>query len=128
MLRSAWMKMNHVKVWWIGLFALLVLVLALPPMSRAAEESSSITLTSEPIQVLVSDAERVQFAVLPPEMKRGSVILDGDQYDRLIIDGYEQSAVAGQPQLPEKAVVVALPPGAVPMVSVVEQTQEGVSN
>lgn len=127
MLRSAWMRMNHVKVWWIGLFALLVLVLALPPMSRAAEESSSITLTSEPIQVLVSDAERVQFAVLPPEMKRESVILDGDQYDRLIIDGYEQSAVAGQPQLPEKAVVVALPPGAVPMVSVVEQTQEGVS-
>ena len=127
MLHSVLMKMNHIKVWWIGIFALLVVVLALPPMSRAEEEVSPLVLEDQPVQILVADEERVQFVVVPPEMERELVGLDGNIYDRLIMEGYAQSRVAGQPGLPEKSFVVALPPGAVPVVSVVELTQVHIS-
>lgn len=127
MLHSAWMKLNQAKVWWLGILVLLVVVLTLSPTNRVAEATAPAVSQSQPVEVLLADAERVRFAVNPTEMKRTPVMLGGNSYERLSIEGYAVSAVAGQPQLPEKSFVVALPPGAVPVVSVVEQIQEQVS-
>ncbi len=105
---------------WLALLTCLgVITLVLQAPTNGAAEGSA--LVSAEVQISASDDERLVFEVTAPAVTRLPVDVAGHSYEQIVMSGYDQLRVPGQPDLPHKSFVVALPPGAVPVVSVLEQ-------
>ncbi|MBK9051130.1 MAG: hypothetical protein IPL78_09490 [Chloroflexi bacterium] len=105
---------------WLALLTCLgVITLVLQAPTNGAAEGSA--LVSAEVQINASDDERLVFEVTAPAVTRLPVDVAGHSYEQIVMSGYDQLRVPGQPDLPHKSFVVALPPGAVPVVSVLEQ-------
>ncbi len=87
------------------------IVLLLAGTLTAAETEPGITLIS-------SSRQECVFSFIPENIKIDTLLSGGREWQRLILPGASFQAEAGQPLLPFRQVLVALPQGARPEVSV----------
>ncbi|MCL4869482.1 MAG: hypothetical protein KJ063_10970 [Anaerolineae bacterium] len=113
------------RLGWLALVGLVGLVLLLQtPVQGAVEVAPASEPGTTNVTILASDDERVLFAVTSPDPGLVPVEINGTVYEQVVMEGYDQLRVPGQPDLPHTAFVVALPPGAVPVLSLLEQEQD----
>lgn len=114
------------KVWCLALVSCLgvVILVMQAPTKGAAEGSVVVEGMRDDVRVRTSDSERVVFEVITPELARLPVEIDGHSYEQIVMTGYDQLHVPGQPDLPHQSFVVALPPGAIPILSILEKEQK----
>ena len=110
----------------------LVFLLLLPLQARAKqnenEQPPSPAAQSETVNLLRSDESGVSFEVFPPEFTRTALETEKGFYDQIRIPGYGNTGIAGQPDLPHKGFLIALPPGAVPVLNLTAAESHQVSN
>ena len=79
---------------------------------------SSPTSAQTDLIVLRSDDTGFTFDFTPDPAQRDTVRSGGERFDVIAIDQCVLTTVPGSPQIPQRQVLVGLPPGAVPTVSV----------
>lgn len=122
MIRFQSTKLMRLNLWWMVSAGLLLLSIVLQsPAESAPTEVITASGETGAFRVLHSDAERVAFEVIFPQINRIPIEVDGDIYEQITMDGHDQQRNPGRPDLPEESFVVALPPGAVASVSILEQ-------
>lgn len=115
-------RMSFTKVWWLALVSCLVVIaLMLPAPTKGSAEGSAVVGIENDVQISVSDSERVVFEITMPPLTRLPVEVAGHSYEQIVMVGYDQFRAYGKPDLPHKSLVIALPPGAIPVISITEQ-------
>lgn len=82
--------------------------------------SSLYASTQVDLHVLRSDITGVTFEYVPTPVRHDTVSLSGETFDLLSIDQCTLTSEPGHPQLPKRYVLIGLPPGARPSVTVLE--------
>lgn len=72
------------------------------------------------VTLLTAAPDRVIFEVIPPALDQEPVAWLAGSYQKLTMAGYGATGERGRPALPQRAVYVALPPGAAPVVTLLE--------
>lgn len=75
------------------------------------------------ITVLQSSAEAIVFEVTLPALERSPLALPAGSFEQIKLAGYNRLAEPGQPDLPQRAFLIALPPGAEPELRLLESEQ-----
>ncbi len=112
----------------------LIFFLLLPLQVRATQKeqgvSSSIEseVSDETVKVINSDDSGISFEVSPPELVRNVVKTENGDYEQIRIPKYDYIGIVGQPDLPQKGFLIALPPGAEPVLNLVSAENHQVAN
>ena len=95
-----------------------------PSVTLALSEgdSSQVVQTQDDagVTILLSDSQQFSFDVDVPQVEREVVTIANESVEKIAIDGFEYLDIAGQPNVPQRGFLVALPPGATASVSVVD--------
>ncbi len=105
---------------WIGL---LILLLCLTFLSQAVAQpmkhpASSLDEVEAGVQLVRSDSDGVTFVIHTPPLQRRPEYIEGQRYERLVMEGYGRIGQVGLPDLPQASYWVALPPGAEPILTI----------
>ncbi|GAG05976.1 unnamed protein product, partial [marine sediment metagenome] len=73
------------------------------------------------IRIVSSDEGGLLFEVSAPDIERTPVETVSGRFDQVRIPGYGYLGVEGYPDLPQTSTLIAIPPGAVPELTVLEQ-------
>lgn len=107
----------------------LILLFLLPLQARAKQNAQPLSpqTQSETVNLLRSDESGVSFELFPPEFTQTAVETEKGLYDQIRIPDYGNTGITGQPDLPRKGFLIALPPGAVPVLNLVAAESHQVS-
>lgn len=110
------------RPFWFGLI-LILLAASLPTsvdssspvvperyLSTVQPSAAGSERTRSDPRVVVAEPARVVFEIDVPFPRVQDIVLQGQTFQQLIIDGYREVGQPGQPALPEKAVLVGAPP------------------
>jgi hypothetical protein len=73
------------------------------------------------VTILESSADKLVVELTIPTLQRTSLDLPTGSYDLFRLDGYQHIGQPGQPDLPQHAFLVALPPGAQPVLTLLDK-------
>ncbi|MEW5988392.1 MAG: C25 family cysteine peptidase [Chloroflexota bacterium] len=120
-----------------GMLRLATGVFSLLATTLLFSAANSQTIAADPggappaaITLLTAAPHKVVFEVIPPALDQQRVILPSGSYQKLAMAGYGTTGEPGRPALPQRAIYLALPPGAEPVVTLLDsdrQTLTGVS-
>ncbi len=98
-----------------------VFLLILPLQARATKNESVIPPANQEdvAKQIQSDETGVTFEVSPPEFEQTPIDTERGVYNQIRIPGFDYTGIVGQPDLPQKGFLVALPPGAVPELEII---------
>lgn len=86
-----------------------------------ASSSSPLRASAQAdLHILRSDVTGVTFEYVPMPVRHDTVSLSGESFDVLTIDQCTSTSEPGSPQLPQRRVLIGLPHGAAPVVTVQE--------
>ena len=101
-----------------GIILLLLLPLQVKATQNEQQRVSSVNV-DEHINILRSDETAVSFVVSPPDFVKNAIQTENGVYDQIQIPGYDYTGIVGHPDLPQKGFLIALPPGAEPVLNLV---------
>jgi hypothetical protein len=70
--------------------------------------------------VISSNSDAIVFEVRPPEFEETAIATNSGIFKKVRIPGYDYIGVEGHPDLPQTSFLVAIPPGAVPRLTLVD--------
>ena len=118
----------HHGLWWIILILFLSLLIGMPGSSLDAAEVNQNGETSlRDVALVTSNAEKVIFSVTPPLFSQTQVQINDSVWSKIVMPGYANMAMPGKPDLPQMSFVIALPPGATPVLRVLDQEKNVVT-
>lgn len=132
-------EQSNRKSWFqVGVFASLILLLVLlatTVQSSAASDTRTISdipeiaprVTVEGVQVIQSNENGIIFEIVPPPLQKSEISANGQRYEQIRLAGYGNLGLAGQPDLPQKGLMIALPPGAEAVASVLDSNSHEVA-
>ncbi|MBI4552374.1 MAG: type IX secretion system sortase PorU [Candidatus Latescibacteria bacterium] len=95
-------------------FSLLILTALPVPLS-------ALTPPDDPdVRLVRADLVGVVFEYVPDPVQRDTVSIGGERFDVLTISRCPSTTDPGRPQMPERRVLIGLPPGAAPSVTVLD--------
>lgn len=96
-------------------------LLLIPIQARATQNEQSVPpdLQHDSVRLLQSDESGITLELSPPEYITTPVETEKGLYQQIRIPGYDYIGLVGQPDLPQKGFLVALPPGAEPVINLV---------
>ena len=109
--------MKHTLIKYL-VFALLLIWLPASNRATAQHPEPLDVDASQPIHLIQSDQNGVLIRANLPTLQRTTLQTADGNFEQIRLDGYGWTAEAGHPELPQKGVFVALPPGAVPQLSI----------
>lgn len=118
-------------------FAVIFLLL-LPLQARATslpieEQNASPAIQSDSVKIdgvnlLYSDDSGVSFELFPPEFVQTEVNTERGVYQQIRVPGFDYTGIVGHPDLPQKGFLIALPPGAEPILNLVSAESHQVTD
>lgn len=111
---------------WI-LFALLLGSGLFFIMARSSQAGEAQLSAGGNVTVLESSADKLVFEINVPALERRALSLPIGSFEEIRLAGYNHIGQPGQPDLPQRAFLVALPPGAQPVLTLLEQEQTTVA-
>lgn len=99
---------------------LLAPILAISLLALSVFPVPLYAFTEPDIHLLRSDATGVTFEYVPAPLHRDTVSLGGEQFDVLTIDRCISTTAPGRPLLPQRHVLIGVPPDAAPSVTVLD--------
>ena len=111
----------------IPIFVSLVALLLMGSLPFNLPPAQAAATGSEEVHLLQSDAEGIALELQVPAYTVRIVEVDGHSYQRLSIEGYGLSSVPGEPELPQRGLLLSIPPHAEANLKVldVESTSTG---
>ncbi|MGB3713795.1 MAG: C25 family cysteine peptidase [Candidatus Promineifilaceae bacterium] len=121
----------------VFIFIFLAITFSTPGTSNGAELPSGIQEVQSDagkeektgIKIVLSDETGLVFEVSPPDIIKSPKETDSGRFDQVRIPGYGYLGIDGHPDLPQTTALLAIPPGAVPEITILEgksQIVEGV--
>ena len=100
---------SHPKL--LVLFNLIVL-LAMSGMPPRLPSVQASTASSDGVRILQSGSQSIVLDLEIPAYTVRTIEVDGQTYQRISMDGYSLSSTPGEPELPQKGLLLGIPPGA----------------
>jgi hypothetical protein len=104
----------------ILIFASSIALLLVGSLFFSSPAVQAIPVGSERVRILQSDAEGIVLELQVPLYTVQIMTIDGYTYQRLSIEGYGLGGTPGEPELPQKGLLLGIPPGAQAHLTVLE--------
>lgn len=97
----------------------LSVVLGMLPLVQAESADPISRLTQPGLTLLQSDASGIDLIINLPPLTRTPVVVDNYHYEKISLPDYGHIGLSGAPDLPQKAYLILVPPGARPILQVI---------
>jgi hypothetical protein len=115
-----------------GIFVTLILLLALLTVTVQSSAAGNLPETAsrstvDGAEIIESDENGIIFEIVPPALQRSEISADGRPYQQIRLPGYGHLGLPGRPDLPQKSFLIALPPGAEAIATVLDSSSHEIT-